>query len=310
MSDTQLPELTFPSINYGPRETPLNLSLLLYRGGANTDIRKFAKLASSGLLGPPLLERLPLLTRIHNVIQGTLAGGGSRFTAKTNIQAMREFYTWADKTGHSPTLDSIEEIFIAWTEHLLSRQRIVRDLKTVSIAGKATAVSAILDEALDLTIGLYRSTRIPKRYNKKKILGGQADKIKLDDYFTFGSALLDISNALTTESIRGSLPVRIQFRSGKHIEEWSGLTPEDKVKYLTPGYGNSNGRRRVREARDKWEKDGSWRTRYPLINLRIQSEMLIFISQTGMNLAQVNKLKAWKCSYQSYLDGISGSPYL
>lgn len=298
-----LPDLTFQGINYGPRETPLNLSQLLYRGGASTDIRKFSSAVSNGNLGLPLLERLPLLIKIHDIIQGTLASGGSRFTTKASIQAMREFYTWADKTGRSPTLNSVEEIFIDWTDQLLSRQRSKRDLKTATIAGKATTVSLLLDQALELKIGLYRNTRIPKRYNKKKVLGTQADKVKLSDSFTFGSALLDISNALTTEVIRGSLPVEIHIRTGQVLEEWSGLTPADKVKYLTPGYGNSNGRKRVKEARDRWEKDSSWRTRYPLINLRIQAEMLIFISQTGMNLAQANKLKAGKCSFQSYLNG-------
>lgn len=303
MPSASLPNLTFSGVTYGIRETPLNLTLLLYHGGAGTDIRKFSSLVSSGKLGPPLLERLPLLTKIHGVIQGTLTGGGSRLTAKTSIQSLREFYAWADKTGLPLLLNSIEDTFIAWTEHLLSRQRRDHDLKTVTIAGKATAVSSLLDQALGLTVGLYRSTRIPKRYNKKKVLGTQADKIKLSDSFIFGNALLDISTALTSELIRGSLPVRINFRTGQFLDEWSGLRPADTIKHLIPGHGNSANRRKVKEAREQWENDSSWRTRFPLINLRIQAEMLIFISQTGMNLAQVNKLKAGKCSFQSYLDG-------
>lgn len=303
MPDAALPDLTFPDVSYGPRETPLNLSQLLYRGGAGSDMRKFASLVLNGSLGPPLLERLPLLTKIHDAIKGTLAGGGSRFSAKNSIQLLRQFYAWADKAGCSLELNSIEDNFIAWTDHLLSRQRNDRYLKTATIAAKATTVSSLLDQALELKIGLYRSTRIPKRYNKKQVLGTQADKVKLSDSFAFGSALLDISSALTSESIRGSLPVQIHLRTGQIIEEWSGLTPAKNVKYLIPGYGSSGSRRRVKEARDRWEEDGSWRTRYPLINLRIQSEMLIFISQTGMNLAQANKLRAGKCSYQSYFDG-------
>lgn len=303
MRKASLPTLAFKGINYGPRETPLDLTPLLYRGGAATDIRAFSSMVLDGRLGPPTLERIPLLIKVHEVIQGTLTSGGSRFTAKASIRALRDLYTWADNNERSPTLDSIEKIFIEWTDYLLVRQRSKRDLKTSTIAGKATAVSAILDQALDLKVGMYRSTRIPKRYNKKAVLGTQADKVKLSDSFTFGNALLDISNALTGEAIRGSLPVMITLRTGQTLEEWSGLTPASKVKYLTPGHGNSNGRRKVKEARDRWEKDTSWKTRYPLFNLRIQSEMLIFISQTGMNLAQANKLKVSKCTYQSHLDG-------
>jgi len=303
MPKISLPDLTFQGVEYGPRETPLNLTPLLYRGGAGTDIRKFASAVNKGILGLPLLDRLPLLIKVHDTIQGILSSGGSRFTAKTSIHAMRQFFAWADNLGYSPALSSAEEIFIEWTEHLLSRQRSKRDLKTATIASKATTVSSLLDQALELKVGLYRRTRIPKRYNKKKVLGTQADKVKLSDSFTFGNALLDISNALTSEKIRGSLPVEIRFRTGQVLEEWSGLTPARKVKYLNPGYGSANGRKRVKEARDRWESDSSWNTRYPLLNLRIQSEMLIFISQTGMNLAQANKLKFSKCTFQSYLDG-------
>ncbi|CAD0262746.1 site-specific integrase [Pseudomonas veronii] len=303
MPDQRLPDLTFRNVKYGPRETPLNLSLLLYNGGAATDIREFYKLVSNGRLGAPLMNRLPLIVKIHSVIQGQLAGGKSRLTAKSTIQSIREFYTWLDRNGQSPEIDSVAKLYISWTDHLLLRQRTLGNLKTATVAAKATTVGSILDQALDLTIGLYRRTSLPKRYNKKKVLGTQADKTKLKDSFEFGHALLDISNALTVEAIRGALPVKIQFRSGKVLEEWSGLRPASTVKYLIPNYGNSNGRRRVKENRERWEKDKSWRTRFPLINLRIQAEMLIFISQTGMNLAQVNRLKSGKCTYQSYLDG-------
>lgn len=303
MFDKGIPELTFTNVNYGKRETPLNLSPLLYRGGAATNVRLVFDLILRGKLGKPVLERLPLIRKIHEAIQGTLTAGASRFTVKNRIQILREFYAWADITGRSLVLDSIEKAFIDWTDYLLTEHRISGHLKIVTLASKATTIAAMLDQALELTIGLYRSTRIPKRYNKKQVLGIKADKTKLDESFAFGNALLDISNALSKEVIQGGLPIQIHFRTGHVIEEWCRLRPAHKVKHLIPGYGQSNSRRRTIEARDAWIKDSSWRTRYPLINLRIQTEMLIFISQTGMNLAQVNRLKAGKCSYQSYLNG-------
>lgn len=303
ISDAPLPNLKFSGVAYGVRETPLDLKILLFYGGAGTDIRKFERFFSEGKFGPPLFERLPLLVRIHGVIQATITAGGSRFTAKTSIHCLRQFYSWAEQAGFPLSLSSIEDTFIAWTDHLLTRQRRDNTLKTVTIAGKATAVGLLLNQALDLKIGLYRSTRLPKKYNKKKVLGTHADKTKLSESFDFGSCLLDIANALTTETIRGSLPVRINFRTGRFLDEWSGLRPADTIKHLLPGHGNSVNRKKVREARERWEKDVSWRTRFPLINLRIQAELLIFISQTGMNLAQAHKLKVEKCTFQSFLGG-------
>ncbi|ANC01148.1 hypothetical protein AB688_03035 [Pseudomonas putida] len=301
--DVPVPNLKFTGVAYGIRETPLDLKILLYYGGAATDIRKFEDFLSKGKFGPPLFERLPLLVRIHSVIQTTITAGGSRFTAKTSIHCLRQFYSWAEQARLPLSLSSIDDTFIAWTDHLLSRQRRDKTLKTVTIAGKATIVSSLLDQALDLKIGLYRSTRIPKKYNKKKVLGTNADKTKLSESFDFGTCLLDIVNALSSEAIRGSLPVRINFRNGRFLDEWSGLRPADTVKYLLPGHGSSVDRKKVREARERWEKDASWRTRFPLINLRIQAELLIFISQTGMNLSQAHKLKIEKCTFQSFLGG-------
>lgn len=303
MLDVKVESLAFINVNYGVRETPLNLYPLLYRGGASIDMRKVFTNIDSGKIGLPLLERLPLLLKLHEVIQGTLTGGGSRFTAKTNIQCLRYFYTWADNIGLSPELSSVEQLYFNWSEYLLNSNRINKKLKIGTIASMASCVALILDQALELTIGLYRNTRIPNYNKKKRILGSQAEKINLANSFTFGNALLDISDQLTVEKIRGPLPFTIRFRTGQSIEEWSRLKSKDKVKHLIEDYGREDTRRRVIEAREAWIQDSSWRTRYPVINLRIQAEMLIFIAQTGMNISQANKLELDKCSYQSYNDG-------
>lgn len=296
-------DLTFRTVQYGPHETPINLFQLVYKGGAKTDIRRFDKAVATGVLGSPQTERIALVVSIHSVLQDAIAAGGSRFTLKTAVQCLRNFFTWADNNSFSLSLSSAGEAFVHWTDHLLLRHRTRHDLKIVTIAGMATTVSSILDEILELKVGLYYRTSIPKRYNKKKVLGSSADKAKTSDSFRFGHMLCDICSALTLEKIHGELPVTIAFRIGKTLEEWSGLRPASDVKHLIPGHGRAINREKVKKARFDWEKDTSWRTRFPLINLRIQAELLIFIAQTGMNLAQAHKLTLDKFSYQSHLDG-------
>lgn len=58
-----------------------------------------------------------------------------------------------------------------------------------------------------------------------------------------------------------------------------------------------------RVLRAAWMEDRTLRTRYPLVNLRIESEMLMFIAQTGLNLQQAHTLRVEQFHYSSHLDG-------
>lgn len=303
MLDLHIPDLTFPTVRYGKHETLWDLRPLLYRGGARAKADAVSDLIAKGALGTPIADWLPLVEKLHEVIAGRLAGGGSRHSARTLIDALRQFYSWADEAGRSRTLESVESVYIDWTDHLLHRQRIVGDIKAESAYRAASNVARILDDVLALRVGLLGKTRIRKQSRKRLVLGTQADKQNLEQTFAFGHALLDITDALSVEAIRGSLPVPIRFRTGQVIEHWSGLQPPDKVRALTGDKVKPYLRKNVIDARAAWEADTSLRTRYRLVNLRIMAEMLIFIAQTGMNRAQAHTLKMGKFRYQSHLDG-------
>ena len=62
-------------------------------------------------------------------------------------------------------------------------------------------------------------------------------------------------------------------------------------------------------ARAAWEQDRTLRTRTPLVNLRIESELLMFIAQTGMNLQQAHTLRVEQFHYTSHLDGYQVRSY-
>lgn len=301
MRELDIPDLTFSMVKYGKIETPWDLRALLYQGGAGTNVSKVGDKIAKGTLGAPILNRLPLVEKIHEVIAGELVGGGSRYTALGRIENLRRFFSWAEGEERSLTLESVESVFIDWTDYLLHRQREIGDIKESSVRSSSTKVAQILDEALEMRAGLLGRTRLRKQPRKMRVLSTQGDKQNLEQTFAFGHALLDITKALSVEAIRGPLPCPILFRTGKVIYEWTRLKPPDKVKALTgkPGYAMSI----VKNTRDAWVADTSLRTRYPLANLRIQAEMLVFISQTGMNLSQVHGLKMGKFRYRSHLDG-------
>ena len=306
MRELAIPDLTFSMVTYGKTETPWDLRTLLYQGGADDNVNKVGDHIAKGTLGAPIMVRLPLVAKLHEVIEGKLAGGGSRNTAQCRIDILRRFFSWADGEARSMTLESVESVYIDWTDHLLHRQRVVGDINKTSVYNASSIIAQMLGEVLELRVGLLSKTRVRKQQQRGRVLGTQADKQNLEQTFEFGNVLLDIIDALSVEAIRGSLPVKIPFRTGQVIEDWSGLVSAEKVLSLnieptTPQ--NRYNRKLVKKMRAAWEADISLRTRYPLVNLRMQAEMLIFIAQTGMNLAQVHTLKMSKFRYRSHLDG-------
>jgi len=301
MRDLHIPGLTFEGVEYGRLETKWNLRPLLYRGGAIANVREAIELIAQGALGEPIANRIPLVKMLFDEIQGDLTGGGSRDSAQNRIHILRRFYAWSDAAGRSPTVETIASDFLEYAEYLLHRERVEAKSTPISTSHYAR-VAVLFDRVLNRKVPLLKLTRIREPVSKKRVLGTEANKQNLERTFAFGRALLDISDALTVDAMRAPLPIRINFRTGQTYEEWGGLRPTNRVKALSANAFPSTRETCIRR-RAKRHEDTSYRTRYPLINLRIEAELLIFVAQTGMNLTQAGKIKAGKFRYQSHLDG-------
>ncbi|HCF9437850.1 site-specific integrase [Pseudomonas aeruginosa] len=292
-----IPDLIFPTVSFGPHEAEWDLRPLLYTGGAALQLRIASQRIASGELGRPNLRRLPIVERLHAVIEDRLIAGGSRATAKGSFDLLRRFVSWIDSNDKEFTIETAATCFLQWADHLLQRSRVSGGFKQDTAFGQAAQVASMLNEALGLTYGLLRQSslrRKPKRGSRKSI-----DKQDLEQAFGFGQVLIDIADQLDSEAIFGPLPLNIKLRNGVILGEWSGLRDPETLKK-----GNRSERVRAMDtARSKHMADKSWRTRYPLINLRIEAELLIFISQTGMNLTQAYKLTRGRFSYQTHHDG-------
>ncbi|CAG2147598.1 hypothetical protein LMG26411_03164 [Cupriavidus numazuensis] len=302
MWPSEIPDLSFRNITFSSTAAPWNLLPLLFRGGACIDARKVSTLITSGKLGQPIETRIPLVRKLHETITSRLSAGGSYYTAKGTISTLRTFYAWLDENGLSPTVESISDQFQQWTEHQLDRLRTTKCINRLTIYAKANRLGALLDEALDTETRLVDTTRIRNTCVKRRPIGLQSEKQPLDSTLLFGQTLIDIINALPTSTIRGPLPVIISLRTGQSLEEWSRLRPTSSLKSQSEA-ANSRDRQTSIEKRAAYETDTSARTRHPLMNLRIEAEMLLFISQTGMNLSQAYRIQCGKFSYQSYFDG-------
>lgn len=299
-----VPDLSFPTLEYGKYESPWTLRPLLYVGGAKAHSRAVDEMISNGKLGQPLPERVDLVKGIHEVIHGRLVGGGSMPYAETNIRQMRLFFSFMDNLGRPLSLEAVEAAYLQWTEALYQRVHVEKTLKKISAYTMALNVGGVIDEFLERHSPIIGQSRLKKPARRKTPQGVKAEKQNLQYSFEFGHLLQDICDGLTLDALWGSLPVILPLRKGGKLEEWSGLvSAESRVVALR----NSRNRRYLAKLSDEnraaWEADRTLRTRYPLVNLRIEAEMQMFMAQTGMNLAQAHLLKLRNFSYASDING-------
>lgn len=283
-------KFTAPGLN-----VEFDLTPLLYRGGAAENTRTINQRIISKALGEPQIKRFGLLKSIADALEARLISGMSFHTVRSNLIAIRKFYAWADNENLTLELANLTRAFVAWTDDLISRQRVQNSIKRSSVFDLASKASAVLNEIVGSELGLLHLTRVRKLAPSNKPLGTSQEKQNLADLTAQGHALLDIVSGLTVEKIQGTLPVIIPMRNGDSLEEWSGLIAERDLKPHTKISSLKNRTERLQNI--------SWDARYPLINLRLEAELLIFITQTGMNFTQAHKLKASKFSYQSDTGG-------
>jgi hypothetical protein len=308
MSDFAIPDLTFPMVKYGKQETCWDLRVLLYKGGAKANPRTVFNLMAAGELGSPLVERWELVKRIHEAMSERLVGGGQKSSAFSTLRNLRGFFTWAENFEQALSLETVEDSYRHWCDFLVNRVRL-KGITNRTAYSSANIVSSILCHALERSRSLVKTTRL--RFQKRSIraAGVAADKQNLIDTFVFGHLCLDVIDSLSLDAVFGPLPVTIRFRDGRTLEQWSGLSRPIYLASLQPGYKKQSTTRTVLKKRAERAADRTLNTRYPLVNMRILAELLVFIAQTGMNLSQAHNLRRTQFSYKSTIDGYEVRDY-
>jgi hypothetical protein len=306
----QLPKLTFSNMTYGKAEVPRDLRRWLYAGGASADSYTVIAQIEEGKLGPPLACRIELVCHIHEVLSNFYERGGRRATLLGHIDKLTRFFRWADETGHDLSLPSIEDSYLLWTDSLLDRVRVNKDLSETVAYDYGSVIGWALDRVLGRTAPLVRTTRLRSPKQGNRTLGLKADKQNLEQTFAFGHFLLDLADGLGLETIWGPVPVRIPLRNGQALEDWSGPVRRPR-KPPNPKYPDSVAKnaRVCEEHHAKWNAEKSLRTRYPLINLRIQAEMFMLMGQPAVNLAQTHQLRMDQWRYKPSTNGYEVRTY-
>ena len=308
MLDVTIPDLTFPTVEYGRTETRWDLRVLLYRGSAKENVRTVSNQIADGKLGRPLRERIELVKRLHEEMTARLVGGGAKATAFATFRLLRVFVAWAEESDQPFSLESVEDTFRHWCD-FLQNQALLKAIKSRTAYTMAAIVSTILDAALERSQPLIMTSRLRSHQRSQRAVSRAADRQSLTDTFAFGKLCLDIIDSLPYEAIYGPLPVTVRLRNGQEIKLWSGLIDPAKAVCLQPGYKYRLNTQTVLRQRADWEEDRTLRTRFPLINLRLMGELMVFIGQTGMNLSQAHNLRLTQYSYKSCIDGYEVRDY-
>ncbi len=311
MLDGGLPNLTFPEMTYGEQETPWDLRPLLYKGGAGTNVRTVDAKIEAGHLGHPLVGRIELVLRIHDVLANFLGRGGRRVTVSVQIQKIRLLFHWSDEHDFNLNLISVQQCYLDWTDSLVHRVQTGAGLSSQTAYDSGSVVGWVLDRVLGRSSPIIKTTRLHVIKRGSRALSPKADKQNLEETFALGHFLLDISDALSVDAIWGPLPVRIQVRNGNDLEEWSKLKRPEEIKPPNPKfpYQAKYLAKQAALKRAAWEADSTVRTRYPLINLRIQAEMFMLMGQPAINLAQVHQIRMDQWRYKPSTHGFEVRAY-
>lgn len=311
LASGHLPNLSFQELTYGKRQAPWDLRRFLYRGGAGTNARIVGDKIDAGELGQPLIERVELVRLIHEVLVNELGRGGRRDTVQSKIVTLKQFFVWADDVGARLDLESIERSYLLWTDALLQRVRFGTGLSEKTAYGYGGSVGSLLDRLLGRGSPIVRSTRLRYSKNGLRSVSPKADKQNLEETYAFGRFLLDIADGLNLAAIWGDLPVIIPLRNGLKLEEWSGRQAPSTILNQNPKYLRQYKYIAARSAkrRNAHEADRTLRTRYPLVNLRIQAEMLMLMGQPAVNLAQVYSLRMDQWKFKPSIQGFEVRSY-
>lgn len=263
----------------------------------------------SVLSSEPQMARLELLTVIKDEIITRLIAGHSPHSVPHYLSTLMQFFRFLDENQRSFSVENLEDNYLEYAEYLFEKSRNKKSTineKTAYI--KAATLSALFGSILTIpeTVRLVNRTRLRSSPTAKKSVNKTVEKQNLEATFKQGHFLVDLVAGLSADAIYGSLPLTIPIRSGLIEQDQvllsAGLFERDW--HSTPKDQWSDNQIKLHRAATRLRRPvstingkGGGR-RWRLVNLRVQAEFLIFLAQTGMNVAQAKELKRGALKYK------------
>lgn len=289
-------DLTFPGLALGTHQIPWDLKILFFRGAASMPRKEAMQEIFKYSLDESLEKRILLIRAFHEAIESLVSKGRSRALIVSRLEILWKFYSWADERYAEIVEKNVVDIFKSWAEYQIHRFKVKKEISEMYAYRQVSKIANLVASALKLpgarpAAHLLLQTRIRRPPAKKRVLSTQADKQNLAETFEFGHVLKRICDTLDLSTVRGSLPIFIKIDDDRSIiSAGSLLHPYMDISLIK----DNTVRRTAERARAPMDKNESILDRHKrsgILNLRIESELLIFIAQTGMNLAQAVRFK-------------------
>lgn len=258
--------------------TPLNLNVFLFIGGASSKAKSVQKAIASDGLGEVRKTRLHLVRKIYECLKARLVRGYKFVSVESAFIDLRWFYRYVDSLELDPTVENILTCYMDWSVSIYKRQLENKISESVGFK-QVRSVGKLLEDALGISPGsLTKKIVVLAGSTKKYTLSIADDKKVLSDSIAFGRDMADIARCLTMEVFNESPPFEIKFADGAKFHYFNR---NSKTIILN---GDSSP---VINCREGFECSWSVGQRNSFINLRVEAELEIFISQTGANSGQV-----------------------
>lgn len=295
MRATKVPNLKISIKDRGNNKKQYMFGPFLFKGGTKVKRTTYGNIKPSRAELRTASKRIPLLLKIIHHLTAQLASGKSHSTFFSSYNALRSFYRWADECDYDITSEDASDQFFSWVDHLISRYQ-KKEISRKTAYDLAHRVAYTLTSALDLGPFFIRNIKIPPPRKNPFENPTQSEENYQKSLF-FGKSLRAISEALSWQAIRGPLPIEIKFpRNSVFVPKLKDFN-DLRASHSSALVGDRN---RALKLRAELPEDAPLTpARRGLINLRIEAELLIFISQTGMNISQAFYLKMSDFKYRS-----------
>ncbi|WP_238814018.1 site-specific integrase [Herbaspirillum rubrisubalbicans] len=279
-------------VKFSGKDVPWDFNIFMYRGGAAEHARRVQAAIKDGKLGKPMMERLELVTVLHEHICELTAAGKPRSGTLSIISVIRAFFKFVDEDDLFLTLETLEKCYLEWAASMVHRIRTSRTATKRNRGGTygfshssghtmASSLGSLIDTIFNRATNILQHTGLRALKRRKSAVGVQAEKQSLSDTFEFGHMLQDICDALTIDVItKAPVPVEIKLRTGKSFVLGNPILDHSIAAGSTISI-----------------------TRQMMASIRIEAELEMFIAQTGINTKQAVDAELRHFFYVSHLDG-------
>jgi len=287
MRANEIPILKIHIKDKGSNQKIYEFRPFLFKGGSQAKKFTYDNIKPSRAELRTISERYPLVKKLYDHFTSQVVGGTSDSTIRGRFLALQSLYIWADSRDFALTHKNLETNFILWVDHLIARY-LNNEIKHKTAYDLAHQAARVLSRALNLGPSLNRNIKIPIPQKNPFEKSAEIERAQ-ENLTTFGQLLRQLAEPLTLQVIRGPLPVEIQVLGNSFYLPY--LKELSTLKSQGPGSAPRE-RNPVLKRRAEVEAGAPLKNRRSvLVNLKIEAELLIFISQTGMNLSQAYYLK-------------------